>query len=145
MIAEGNWISACHYAQDQEEEKFFFRTFQQWMRLCFKAAVSELVDFANNIKSAGREKQKELLAYGLKIIRNAMLFNNNLADLVMLPEDEKSFNANFAPYVNPLNLAQITKLMEEAIRQIERNGYAPLIFLDTSLKMVKLLRMKQTK
>ena len=142
MISEGNWLNACHSIRESEDRTFFFTTFQQWMRLCFRAAYSELIDFSGNIKSIGREKQKELLNYGLRIVRNALLFNNNLADIVMLPDDEKKFNANFAPFVNPANLAQIAELFEEAIRQIERNGYAPLIFTDVSFKMVGLLKKK---
>ena len=88
------------------------------------------------------EKQKELFEYGLRIIRNSLLFNNNLAEIVMLPTDEKTFNSKFAPFVNPANLAQIAELFEEAMRQIERNGYAPLIFTDVSFKMVGLLKKK---
>ena len=142
IISEGNWITACHSVQDSEEHKFFFTTFQQWMRLCFRGNVTEIIDFSNNIKTLGREKQKELLEYGLRIVGNALLFNNNLAGLVMLPDDEKKFNANFAPFVKPANLAQIVELFEEAMRQIERNGYAPLIFTDVSFKMVGLLKKK---
>lgn len=142
LIAEGNWLKACEYVKDAEEQKVFFRTFQQWMRLCFKAAVGELIDFCNNLKNLGRERQKELLEYGLGIVRNSLLFNNNLASLVMLPEEEKKFNSGFAPFVNKTNLVQIANLLEEASRQIERNGYAPLIFLDSSFKMSKLLRAK---
>ena len=142
MISEGNWLNACHSVQESEDRKFFFTTFQQWMRLCFKAAYSELIDFSNNVKSLGREKQKELLEYGLRIIRNSLLFNNNLAEIVMLPDDEKTFNSKFAPFVKPANLAQIAELFEEAMRQIERNGYAPLIFTDVSFKMVGLLKSK---
>ena len=142
MISEGNWLTACHSVQDSEEHKFFFTTFQQWMRLCFRAAYSELIDFSANIKTLGREKQKELLDYGLRIIRNSLLFNNNLAEIVMLPEDEKVFNSKFAPFVNPANLAQIAELFEEAMRQIERNGNAQIIFTDVSFKMVGLLKKK---
>lgn len=142
IISEGNWITACHSVQDSEEHKFFFTTFQQWMRLCFRGNVTEIIDFSNNIKTLGREKQKELLEYGLRIVGNALLFNNNLASMVMLPDDEKKFNANFAPFVKPANLAQIVELFEEAMRQIERNGYAPLIFTDVSFKMVGLLKKK---
>jgi len=142
MISEGNWINACHSVMESEDRKFFFTTFQQWMRLCFRAAYSEIIDFSVNIKTLGREKQKELLDYGLRIIRNALLFNNNLAGIVMLPEDEKVFNSKFAPFVNPANLAQIADLFEEAIRQIERNGNAQIIFTDVSFKMVGLLKKK---
>ena len=142
MISEGDWNTARHSIWKSEDRTYFFTTFQQWMRLCFRAAYSELIDFSGNIKGIGREKQKELLNYGLRIIRNSLLFNNNLADIVMLPEDEKVFNSKFAPFVNPANLAQIANLFEEAIRQIERNGYAPLIFTDVSFKMIGLLKKK---
>ena len=142
MISEGNWLNACHSVKESEDRKFFFTTFQQWMRLCFRAAYSEIIDFSANIKTLGREKQKELLDYGLRIIRNALLFNNNLAEIVMLPDDEKKFNANFSPFVNAANLAQIAELFEEAIRQIERNGNAQIIFTDVSFKMVVLLKRK---
>ena len=142
MISEGNWLTASHSIQESEDRKLFFTTFQQWMRLCFRAAYSELIDFSSNIKTLGREKQKELLDYGLRIIRNSLLFNNNLAEIVMLPEDEKVFNSKFAPFVNPANLAQIAELFEEAIRQIERNGNAQIIFTDVGFKMVGLLKKK---
>ena len=142
LISEGNWSNACHFVKESEDRKFFFTTFQQWMRLCFRAAYSELIDFSNNIKSLGREKQKELLDYGLRIIRNALLFNNNLAGIVMLPDDEKTFNSKFAPFITPANLAQIAELFEEAIRHIERNGNAQIIFTDVSFKMVGLLKKK---
>ncbi len=142
LISEGNWLNACHFVQESEDRKYFFTTFQQWMRLCFRAAYPELIDFSANIKTLGREKQKELLDYGLRIVRNALLFNNNLAEIVMLPEDEKVFNSKFAPFINPLNLAEIAELFDEAIRHIERNGNAQLVFTDMSFKMVGLLKKK---
>lgn len=142
MIAEGDWLAACRYVNDKDEEKFFFQTFQQWMRLCFLNAMGQLIDFASNIKTIGRERQKELLNYGLKVVRNAMLINNNLSDLVMLPNDEKTFVTKFAPFINSANTVQINELFEESINQIERNGNAQIIFLDDSFKLVLLLKKK---
>ncbi len=142
VISEGNWLNACHFVQESEDRKFFFTTFQQWMRLCFRAAYPELIDFSANIKTLGREKQKELLDYGLRIVRNALLFNNNLAEIVMLPDEEKSFNSKFAPFINPANLAEIAELLDEAIRHIERNGNAQIIFTDVGFNMVGLLKKK---
>ena len=142
MISEGNWMNACHFVNESEDRKFFFTTFQQWMRLCFRAAYSELIDFSANIKTLGREKQKELLDYGLRIVRNSLLFNNNLAEIVMLPDEEKTFNSKFAPFVNSANLAEIAELLDEAIHHIERNGNAQIIFTDVSFKMIGLLKKK---
>lgn len=142
MIAEGDWIAACSYVNDKDDEKFFFQTFQQWMRLCFKSETNQLIDFASNIKTIGRERQKELLNYGLKVVHNAMLINNGLGEIVMLPNDEKNFVTKFAPFINSANTIQINVLLEESINQIERNGNAQLIFLDDSFKFVNLLKMK---
>ncbi len=142
MMADGNWPLARHYYQYAADEKYNFQVFQQWMRLCFKVAMIELIDFVDTLRPLGREKQKELLAYGLQVFRNSLLSNNQLSQLVMLPEEEKSFNQKFAPFVHQANILAMIGLMEEGIKQIERNGYASLIFMDISLKMIKLLKMK---
>ena len=142
LISEGNWLNACHFVKESEDRKYFFTTFQQWMRLCFKAAYPELIDFSTNVKGLGREKQKEFLEYGLNIFHNSLLFNNNMSNDVMLPADEKNFTKNFAPFINMRNVAQICELFEESINQIERNANASIVFLDDSFKMSKLLRVK---
>ncbi len=143
VLANGNWILAQSYINDQEDEKLYFQSFQKWMRYCFRFSASELIDFiANDIKSLGREKQKEFLAYGLNFFHNALLMNNGLSDNVLLPEDEKAFLKNFAPFISNNNIDLITELFEESINQIERNGNASLIFLDDSYKIFNYFKMK---
>lgn len=142
-LANGNWILAQHYVGDQEDEKLYFYTFQKWMRYCFRFSASELIDFiANDIKPLGREKQKEFLAYGLNFFHNALLMNNGLRDIVLLPDDEKAFLNNFAPFISNNNIDMITELFEESMNQIERNGNASLIFLDDSFKIFNYFKMK---
>ena len=143
VLANGNWVLAQSYVNDQEDEKLYFQSFQKWMRYCFRFSASELIDFiANDIKSLGREKQKEFLAYGLNFFHNALLINNGLIDSVLLPEDEKNFLRNFAPFISNNNIDLITELFEESINQIERNGNASLIFLDDSFKIFNYFKMK---
>lgn len=143
VLANGNWILAQSYINDQEDEKLYFQTFQKWMRYCFRFSASELIDFiANDIKSLGREKQKEFLAYGLNFFHNALLMNNGLIDNVLLPDDEKTFLRNFAPFISNNNIDMISELFEESINQIERNGNASLIFLDDSFKIFNYFKMK---
>lgn len=141
-LADGNWITARLYHEQADIEKEYFETFRQWMRLCFKAEVGELVDFVANVKTLGRERQKALLGYGLDMFHNSVMFNNMLGSFVPLPDEEASFGKSFAPFINPANVVQVTELFEEGIRQIERNGNAQIIFLDISLKMCKELKKK---
>ena len=143
VLSNGNWILATNYVGNQDEEKIYFTFFQKWMRYCFKFNAPELIDFiANDIKSLGREKQKEFLAYGLNLFHNALFINNGLINNVLLPEDEKAFLRNFAPFISNNNIDLITELFEESIRQIERNGHAQLIFVDDSFKIFNYFKMK---
>lgn len=142
MLSEGNWLEALRLQENNEEEKYYFRTFQQWMRLCFKSAIPELTDFTANIATIGREKQKALLHYGLHVFRNGLLVNSRLHEMLRLTDEEKEFNLKFAPFVQAINIEQMIRLMEEGINHIERNAHAGILLTDISLKMVKLLRMK---
>lgn len=144
ILSEGNYNLACKYLKNEDNEKFLFQTLQKWMRYCFKEAISLLIDFITiDIKPLGREKQKEFLEYGLKVIHNTLLFNNNLGDCVMLPEEEKNFVKNFSPFINMNNAQPIAALMEESIEQIERNANASIVFLDDSIKIIQLLKIKR--
>lgn len=142
-MANGNWIEAKRFFDNAEAEKESFEIFRQWMRLCFKASVPELIDFVASIRALGRERQKVLLNYALGVFHNSVMFNSNLGNTVALPKDEIEFAKNFAPFVNEANVVDTTALFEEGIRQIERNGNAQLIFMDISLKMCGLLRKKK--
>jgi DNA polymerase-3 subunit delta' len=143
VLSDGNWILASHYINEQDEEKLYFSCFQKWMRYCFKFSAPELIDFiANDIKSLGREKQKEFLSYGLNMFHNALFINNGLINNVLLPEDEKNFLKNFAPFISNNNIDLISELFEESINQIERNGNAQLIFLDDSFKIFNYFKIK---
>lgn len=142
-LANGNWILASRYVNEQEDDKFYFSCLQKWMRYCFKFNAPELIDFiANDIKSLGRERQKEFLSYALNFFHNVLLFNNNLNDNVLLPDDEKKFLSNFAPFINSNNIELICGLFEESINQIERNGNASLIFLDDSYMIYNYFKIK---
>lgn len=142
LMAQGNWIDALSFYENKEEEKYYYQTFQQWMRLCFKVSMIELSDFSANIATIGREKQKAFLQYGLQLFRNGILFNNQISQLVRLPGDEFDFHAKFAAFVHGGNVLQMVKLMEDSILHIERNANPSILFMDTSLKMVKLLKIK---
>lgn len=142
LMAHGNWLEAIRLYENADEEKFHFHNFQQWMRLCFKSNVNELIDFCANINSIGRERQKAFLNYGLTLFRNALLSNNGLRDMVRLAGEENEFASKFAPFVHHANILEMVSLMEEGIQQIERNANAQILFMDTSLKVVKLLKVK---
>ncbi len=142
VMADGSLPEAIRLYENAEDEKHNFVQFQQWMRLCFKSNVPELIDFSANISTTGREKQKSFLSYALHLFRNSLLQNHALFDYLRLSADEVAFNKNFAPFVHHDNILQLVEITEEGIRQIERNANAQILFLDISFKITKLLRQK---
>lgn len=142
LMSHGNWLEACRLMENSDDEKYNFHTAQQWMRLCFKGNVPELIDFCANIATIGRERQKSFLGFTLQLFRHSVLSNYHLSDFVRVTADELNFTEKFAPFVHPGNMLQLVELIEEGIRQIERNVAPQIMFMDISLKMIKLLRMK---
>lgn len=145
-IAEGNLIEAKRLISESEEESFNFNTFRNWMRVCFqtieKGKTSELIKIIDQLKTIGRERQKALLGYGLKVVRNALLFNTNLANLVRLDQEESEFIKNFSTFVHEQNSEQLNEAFNTAIGHIERNANASMVFMDLSLRISNLLKRK---
>jgi DNA polymerase III subunit delta' len=141
-IAHGNWLEAQRLYENAEDEKYNFQTFQHWMRLCYRGAVVDLLDFTANIARIGREKQKSFLKYALQVFRNSLLINNKLDKLTRTTEEELGFNQKFSAFVNLRNAIPIISLMEEGIEQIERNAHAGILFTDISFKMMNLIKVK---
>ena len=124
----------------REEEILHFESFRQWMRDCYAGKAGELIKFSGEISRIGREKQKSFLHYALKMVGQCATMNY----MARLPEqaepEEKTFITNFAPFITAANLPRFNELLNEAIFHIERNAHAGTMFLDLSLKIVRLFK-----
>jgi DNA polymerase-3 subunit delta' len=54
--------------------------------------------------------------------------------------DEKDWGKRFSPFINERNIASFTNEFELAIKHISMNGNPRIIFLDTALRMVRLIK-----
>ena len=97
------------------------------------------------ISKAGREIQKQFLDYSLKFFRQAMLYNYGAKSLVLIKLNDKSFKMeNFAPFIGASNISKISNEIELASYHIERNGNAKIILTDLSIKLTRLLHLKES-
>ena len=88
-----------------------------------------------------REDQKAFLRSSLSIFRKGLLFNyaveRGRADF------ENGFSLEkFAPFVHENNIVEIYDEVQSAYDNIERNGNSKIVFLDTSIKLTRLLHIK---
>jgi DNA polymerase III subunit delta' len=127
-------------AAQTEEDIHPFDVFRQWMRQCYAAKVPELIAFAGEIGKTGREKQKTMLLYSLGMIGACSDFNNRGFIRSGAPAEEVDFLQKFAPFIRPDALPAFSDLINAAIFHVERNGHAPTLFLDLSLKIVRIFK-----
>jgi DNA polymerase-3 subunit delta' len=139
-LASGNFVKALEYLNPDEDTQFYFTKFQEMMRFAYKREVKELVDWAEEMGRIGRDRQKSFFSFALRLIREYFVMNMKKPNLIYLNEDEKQWGKNFAPFINERNIVPFAKEFELGIKHISMNGNARIIFLDTALRMVRLIK-----
>ena len=139
-LANGNYIKALEFLNPSEEEQFYFLKFQEMMRQAYKREVLAQIEWAEEMAKIGRDKQKAFFNFALRIIREYFVMNMKQSNLVYLKKEEKEWGARFAPFINERNIIQFNNEFELAIKHIAMNGSPRIIFLDTALRMVRLIK-----
>jgi len=140
-MADGNYIEARRFSSDVQDD-FNFVKMREWMRFCYKDNISELIKWSEEIARVGRERQKDFLANAMRIFRESLLISSNLNDLVKTDGEEHKFVSDFAPFIHQKNAGAIIQELNDAVFHIERNANARILFLDLSLKMAELIKIK---
>lgn len=129
-------------ADENTGESLYFATFAKWMRLCYRMKVPELISFAAEMAKPGREKQKAFLQYSLYIFSLCPGVIYGQPGRAGTGKEEAGFLEKFAPEINTAGLAGFNELFNTALYHIERNAYSPALFLDLSLKIIRLFKPK---
>ncbi len=138
--AGGSFLKALEYTQPGEDKLRFFDFFQKIMRFAWKGEVLELLTLAEELSDMGRERQKEFFLYALLLTREYFMMNLGNPSLLYMTRDEKEFGIKFSRFINEKNVIPFRELYEEGYRHISMNGSAKIIFTDTLLKTVRLIR-----
>ncbi|MDD2380423.1 MAG: DNA polymerase III subunit delta [Mariniphaga sp.] len=139
-LANGNFITALEYINPDENTVFFFAKFQEMMRFAYQRSVFELTRWAEEMASLGRDRQKAFFAFALRLIREYFVMNIKQQRLNYLNEKEMIWGEKFAPYINERNIVPFAQAFELGIQHISMNGNPRIIFLDTALLMVRLIK-----
>lgn len=143
--ANGNYLKALEFAEPTDDKQYFFDSFQKIMRLAYKAGketvnILEILDLAEELAGIGRERQKDFLQYAMQMTREFFIMNLQKPDLVYVNRFERDFGNKFSPFINERNVAHFNRLFEEAYLHISRNGNAKIIFTDTLLSIIRIIR-----
>jgi DNA polymerase-3 subunit delta' len=145
--ANGNFNKALKLFHQKNNAVEFEEWFVSWVRSAFKAkgnaaAIRDLISWSEHISKIGREHQIKFLKFCLEFFRQSLLLNYGANEAVYI-STATGFDLNkFSKFTHGNNIVGINNELNEAIKQIERNGNAKIILLDCSIKLTRLLHQK---
>ena len=142
-MAGGNWLKAVEMLSGESETLEYFEEFKTIMRLAYQRRVKELRLWSEHIqKDYGRERQRSMLDYFRRLVRENFVFNFEQPELNYMTQEEENFARNFARFINEANVIDMDLLFEKAQRDIAQNTTAKIVLFDMALQLIVLLIRK---
>lgn len=139
-IAQGSYTEALSLVQATADQHEFFDLFVQLMRLCYMRKAKEMRQWADDVASLGRERQKHMLEYCQRLVRENFIHNFRNSQLNYMTIEEQGFAKNFARFINERNVILLMEELATCQAEIEQNVNAKMVFFDLALKVVVLLK-----
>lgn len=137
-LSNGSLQAALNHLKEDDHDDF--RNFTGWMRMTFADKGAQIIDFVDVLSKLGRENQKNMLRYGVQLIRECIMMISGAESLVHLPTLELDFVKNFSRQLDLAKCEALINELEKAHYHIERNANPKILFLDVSLQFVKILK-----
>ncbi len=143
-LSDGNLVKVTENIDSTTKNEENFELFVRLMRNSYVLNFEEINNLTEEIRTYGREYQKQFLKYSIRMIREYFLLSSGNVVLSKLTDvetkkDEK-FASVFPKFINDKNVKDIYDELNTAYFHIERNGYGRIIFFDLMLKINRLLR-----
>lgn len=139
-LANGDFNEALKMTVQREDDHA--PLFLEWMRLCYQGNGVKLVEWVERFAQLGREPQKQFLHYALHFMREFMLVKViNKTDVRLRPNELKTAT-NLTKVMELDQVEQLAGLFSEVSYYIERNANPKVLFLDTSIRMHKIMKRK---
>ena len=132
----GNWEKAEEMLSVSEEKALYLDLFMKLMRVAYARNIRDMKAWSEQVAALGRERQKRLLDYCQRMIRENFIMNFREKEMIYMSQAELDFSVRFSPYVNERNIFGIMEELSEAQRHIEQNVNAKMVFFDMSLRMI---------
>ena len=142
-IANGNWLRALENLDAGNENRQFLDMFVMLMRLSYQRNIKELKKWSEIVSTSyGREKQRRMLNYFSRMVRENFMYNFKQTELCYMTQEEENFSSKFARFINEANVIEISELLQKARRDIGQNANGKIVFFDLALQMIVLLIRK---
>ena len=132
----GDWEKAEGMLVVNSTKAQYLELFMTLMRMAYKRDIKAMKQWSEQVAALGRERQKALLEYCQRMIRENFIMNFKRTEMLYLSREEHDFSVRFSPFVNENNIFGIMEELSEAQKHIEQNVNAKMIFFDMALRMI---------
>lgn len=119
-----------------------FAHFCTVMRLSYNDKHLELMNWADEVATLSRERQRGMLTEFSRLLREAFMINAGLSQISYLWGEEADFCKKFAPFIDDKNIEPIVEQIEQATREINQNGNPRIVFTHFALAVSKYIRRR---
>jgi len=140
--ANGNFNTALQTLRQDENEMHYFELFTRLMRLCYARSIIEVNDWVDQVAGLGRERQKQLIDYSLRLLRENFMLHMVSGELNYMSRMENEFSQKFNPFIHAGNIHELVESFSLAGNHIEANGNPRIILMDLSIRAIRLLMQK---
>jgi DNA polymerase-3 subunit delta' len=140
--ANGNFSMALQTFRQDEHDLQNFQLFTGLMRLCYARKIIEINAWVDQVATMGRERQKLLIDYSLRLLRENFVLQMDQGSLNFMSRQEKEFAEKFSPFIHEGNVFALVEEFGLAGNHIEANGNPRIILMDLSIRVIRLLMQK---
>lgn len=134
---DGNAALAINSAFSSGDPLMSFDIFIRWMRICLKPNMMEIIPFTEELAKNGRESSIMFLKNSLAYLRQALFYNETGSFIVPINDEHELTFTKFSKFVRHDNIAIFDNNLENAINNVKRNGYIPLIMLNLTVSLCR--------
>lgn len=139
FIADGNVQAAMGLIE--EDANPYFDLLINWLRFIVTDSGLNIIRFCEeDFPKLGRENQKNFLLYTMNVLRQVLLTQEGLSQLVLLQGREQSLVQKFSENYRREQLGSAIELLEKTHYKVERNANPKILFLDLSLQLVLIFK-----
>jgi len=142
LRANGSFSFAMQTLRQDEIELQQFELFTEMMRLSYARDIIQLNTWVEGVAGMGRERQKQLMDYSLRLLRENFVLHLENETLNFMSVKESEFSSKFSPFIHEGNVHELSEAFTLAGNHIEANGNPRIILMDLSIKVIRLLMQK---
>ncbi len=142
LRSNGNMSTAFQALRQDEVEAQHFDLFTELMRLSYARDIIQINGWVERVAGMGRERQKQLIDYSLRLIRENFMLHLEHDSLNFMSAKESDFSSRFSPFIHDGNVHALAEAFTLAGNHIEANGNPRIILMDLSIGVIRLLMQK---